>query len=210
MRSYATNVNRHNQLHRLAFAAALAVLVTSCSPSSNDTATIVDEATESTVTVSESATSTTAPPSQAAPSSTSSTTTTPSTTSSTTTTTRVTTTTAPTTTTTIPAGNEPPTVEITAPAALSAHTAAYDSAQQDFGAYLSLSAQASDPNGDPVEIQWSASTMGALGTGASITAWFSTRGSDATQPVITATAVDQWGTSTSASVQVIVWIPSDT
>ncbi len=35
-------------------------------------------------------------------------------------------------------------------------------------------------------------------------------GSDATQPVITATAVDQWGTSTSESIQIIVWIPSDT
>ena len=108
-----------------------------------------------------------------------------------------TTTAAPTTTTTIPADNEPPTVQITAPGALTAHVAAYDTDQEDFGAYLDLAATASDPNGDPVEVRWSASTQGFLGTGTSLTAWFSTRGSDATQPVITATAVDRWGTSTS-------------
>ena len=140
------------------------------------------------------------------------TTTTPgaSSTTSTTTTTRSTTTTASTTTTTIPAGNEPPTVTITAPAALSAHTAAYDTGQQDFGTYLTVSATAQDPNGDPFEIRWTANTQGFIGTGESVTAWFSTRGSDATQPVITATAVDLWGTSTSDSIQIIVWIPSDT
>jgi hypothetical protein len=123
-----------------------------------------------------------------------------------------TTTTAPATTTTItaPEGNEPPEIEIVSPGALSSHTAAYDVTRKDFGANVALSSIASDPNGDTVTVTWSSSTQGFLGTGESIVAWLSTGKSDASQPVITATATDQWGTATSVSVQIIVWIPSDT
>ena len=143
---------------------------------------------------------------------TTSTTTRPSATSSTTTTTSATSTTrapATATTTTIPADNLPPTVEILAPAALSAHIAGYDVDRKDFGAYVTLSARASDPNGDTVQVRWSAPGWGSFGTGTSIVAWISTRGSDASQPIITATATDQWGVATAASTQIIVWIPSD-
>ncbi len=55
-----------------------------------------------------------------------------------------------------------------------------------------------------------ANTQGALGTGESIVAFLSTGGYDASQPIITATATDIWGAATSVSVQIIVWIPSDT
>ncbi len=140
------------------------------------------------------------------------TTTAPTTTSTTTTTNATSTTRAPAataTTTTIPEGNVAPTVEILAPAALSTHIAAYDADRKDFGAYVTLSVRASDPNGDAVQIRWSAPGWGSFGTGTSIVAWISTRGSDASQPNITATATDQWGVATSTSVQVIVWIPSD-
>lgn len=96
------------------------------------------------------------------------------------------------------------------PAALSSHTASYDATRKDFGANVVLSSIASDPNGDDVTVTWSSSTQGFLGTGESIVAWLSTGKSDASQPVITATATDQWGTASSESVQIIVWIPSDT
>jgi hypothetical protein len=147
-----------------------------------------------------------------APSSTTSTTRPPATSSTTTTTNATSTTRAPAATTTtiaIPEDNLPPTVEILAPAALSAHIAGYDADRRDFGAYVTLSARASDPNGDTVQVRWSAPGWGSFGTGTSIVAWISTRGSDASQPNITATAIDQWGVETSASVQIIVWIPSD-
>jgi len=81
--------------------------------------------------------------------------------------------------------------------------------QSDFGAYVSLSAVVSDPNGDPVTVTWKSNTSGSLGSGESLIAWISTNGSDAAQPVITATATDSNGATTTAIVQIIVWIPSD-
>jgi hypothetical protein len=182
---------------------ALALVAAGCSFGSADTATTSTDG-------SESGASTTARAPEGATTSSTTTTVAPTTTARATSTT--TTTTAPATTTTItaPEGNEPPEVEIVAPAALSSHTAAYDVALKDFGANVALSSIASDPNGDTVTVTWSSSTQGFLGTGESIVAWLSTGKSDASQPVITATATDQWGTATSVSVQIIVWIPSDT
>ena len=124
-----------------------------------------------------------------------------------------TTTREPTTTTTtipIPEDNEPPAVEIVSPEHLSSHTAAYDAALKDFGAYITLRAEASDPNGDPVTVTWFTTNDGAVGTGEELTVWISTLGSDASQPVIRARATDVWGAETADSVQIIVWIPSDT
>ena len=187
---------------------AVALLAAACSPTTETTTTT--EAVAGSVP----ATTTTAPldettSSSTATSSTSTTSTAPQTT---TTATATTSTTAPATTTTItaPEGNEPPEIEIVSPAALSAHTAAYDADRKDFGANVALSAIASDRNGDELTVTWSSSTQGFLGTGESIVAFLSTGGSDASQPVITATAFDQWGATTSESVQIIVWIPSDT
>ena len=185
---------------------AVALLAAACSPTTETTTT-------EDVTALAPATTTTAPPLDGTTSSTS-TTSTPTTIVVTTTTTAAATTTskAPPTTTTItaPEGNEPPEIEIVSPAALSAHTAAYDADRKDWGANVALSAIASDPNGDVIIVTWSSSTQGFLGTGESIVAFLSTGGSDASQPVITATATDQWGAATSESVQIIVWIPSDT
>jgi hypothetical protein len=124
-----------------------------------------------------------------------------------------TTTTVPLTTTTtipIPEDNQPPTLELVSPVSLASYTASYDPDRGNFGANVALSAIVSDLNGDAVTVTWSSSTQGGLGTGESIVAWMSTGGSDASQPVITATAADIWGASTAVSVQIIVWIPSDT
>lgn len=185
---------------------AVALLAAACSPTTETTTT-------EDVTALAPATTTTAPPLDGTTSSTS-TTSTPTTIVVTTTTTAAATSTskAPPTTTTItaPEGNEPPEIEIVSPAALSAHTAAYDADRKDWGANVALSAIASDPNGDVIIVTWSSSTQGFLGTGESIVAFLSTGGSDASQPVITATATDQWGAATPESVQIIVWIPSDT
>ncbi|RLE13017.1 MAG: hypothetical protein DRJ28_08120 [Actinobacteria bacterium] len=134
---------------------------------------------------------------------------------STTSTTAVPTTTTkpPATTTTtlfVPEDNEPPVLDMLAPKSLAAYTASYDPDREDFGANVLLSAVVSDPNGDEVTVVWSSSTQGALGTGESMFAFLSTGGFDASQPFITATATDIWGAATSVSVQIIVWIPSDT
>ena len=110
----------------------------------------------------------------------------------------------------MPPNNKPPTVEIVSPTNLSSHTAAYDPARKDFGAYIALSAVPGDPDGDATTVRWTSSTQGTLAAGPSATVWISTQGRDAIQPVITATVTDKWGAATSASVQIIVWIPSDT
>lgn len=132
----------------------------------------------------------------------------------TTTTTRATTTTTrPTTTTTtiaIPAGNRAPDVTITSPGNLASFIAAYNASTGTFGSSVTLSATATDADGDPVTIEWYSSDQGYLGSGASISAFLNTINSDASQPIITARAIDQWGVSSDSSVQVIVWIPSPT
>jgi hypothetical protein len=185
---------------------ALALLAAGCSFGTAETATTTTGAeavTASTTVASEETTESSGATTSSTTTTTAPTTTRPS---------SATTTKAPATTTTItaPEGNEPPEIEIVSPAALSSHTAAYDVARKDFGANVALSSIASDPDGDAVTVTWSSSTQGFLGTGESIVAWLSTGKSDASQPVITATAKDQWGTANSVSVQIIVWIPSDT
>jgi hypothetical protein len=184
---------------------ALALVSAGCSFGTAETATTTTGGAET------GASTTTVEAGSATTSSPASTTTTvaPTTTSRATPTTATTATPATTTTITAPEGNEPPEIEIVSPEALSSHTAAYDVALKDFGANVALSSIASDPNGDTVTVTWSSSTQGFLGTGESIVAWLSTGKSDVSQPVITATATDQWGTAMSASVQIIVWIPSE-
>ena len=148
------------------------------------------------------------------PTSSTTTTTAPTTTTTTSPTTTATssTTTQPTTTTStlaVPPNNKPPIVEIISPANLSSHIAVLDDSGQRFGAAISLSAVVSDPDGDEVSVKWSSSDEGGLGTGESIIATLHTGQFDSAQPIITARAVDQWGVATEASVQIIVWIPSD-
>ena len=184
-------------------AIALALLGAACTSSSPDTTTTTEPLVSTTTTSATQASTTT---STTSPSSTSSTSTT---TTVATTSTAAPPTTATTTTITAPPGNHAPVVEIISPGHLSAHTAAYNVELADFGAFISLSSIASDEDGDPVTVTWSSSATGSLGKGESIVAWISTQGSDASQPVLTATARDKWGVSSSASVQIIVWIPSD-
>jgi hypothetical protein len=126
-------------------------------------------------------------------------------------TTSPTTTTAPTTTVpTTPPGNRAPTIVITAPPNLSMHKASFDPATGRFGATITFSANAADPDGDPVTVRWYSSIEGYLGTGAVLSATIHTVGSDSTQPYVSARATDQWGASTTDVIQIIVWIPSET
>lgn len=198
-------------------AVALVLMASSCTSSTAETTTTVPPTTElASVTTSAASMSTTVP----APEPTPTTTTAP-----TTTTTEIPTTVtsapeststtlaAPTTTSTtvpVPADNRPPTVEIISPGNLSSHIAVCDPDTQRCGAAVSLSAVVSDPNGDPVTVQWISSDEGYIGTGESIIAVFHTGNYDSAQPTITARAIDQWNTVTEATVQIIVWIPSDT
>ena len=117
---------------------------------------------------------------------------------------------APTSTTLAPpSDNRPPEVAITAPGNLSSHLAAYDTDSLAFLAVVSMSASAVDPDGDPVTIDWFSSVSGYLGTGESITASLITI-YDSSQPFITARATDPYGATSEATIQIIVWVPSDT
>ncbi len=74
---------------------------------------------------------------------------------------------------------------------------------------VSMSATATDPDGDAVSIDWFSSLSGYLGTGEYITASLVTI-YDSSQPFITARATDEHGDTSEDTIQVIVWIPSDT
>ena len=78
-----------------------------------------------------------------------------------------------------------------------------------FRAVVSMSATASDPDGDPVAIDWYSSLSGYLGTGEFITASLVTI-HDSSQPFITTRATDPYGATSEDTIQVIVWVPSDT
>ena len=196
-------------------AAVLVLVISSCTSSAVETTTTIPIETTPSATA-DAPTSTTHPVDES--------TVPPTTTTTQTTTTKVSTPTSttpeststtvgtPTTTSTStppPADNRPPTVEIISPGNLSSHIAVYDAATQRFGAAVSLSAVVSDPNGDPVTVQWISSDEGYLGTGESIIAVLHTGNYDSAQPRITARAIDQWNTTTEATVQIIVWILSD-
>jgi hypothetical protein len=100
-------------------------------------------------------------------------------------------------------------VTITSPGNLSSHVAAFDREVLAFKAVVSMSASASDPDGDPVTIDWYSSLSGYLGTGEYITASLITI-FDSSQPFITARATDPYGATSEDRIQVIVWVPSDT
>lgn len=188
---------------------ATMVVAAACTSSSDDTTTTTEPseaaaATEPAATADASGTTT-------APAETVTTTTKPPTTTTTRATT--TTTTKPTSTTTtiaVPAGNRAPEVVITSPGNLAAFIAEYNASSGKFGSPVTLTASATDADGDPVTIEWYSSLEGYLGSGTSISVMLNTIDSDSSQPVITARAIDQWGVSTDSSIQVIVWIPSPT
>jgi hypothetical protein len=113
------------------------------------------------------------------------------------------------TTTSVAEVNRPPTIEIVLPEDLSAHEARLDEDNDEYGANVAFSSVVSDANGDDITVTWSSSVQGMLGTGESIDAFISSDGSDASQPVITATATDGRGGSASDSIQILVLIPSD-
>ena len=72
-----------------------------------------------------------------------------------------------------------------------------------------MSATVSDLDSDPVNVEWYSSLSGYLGTGEFITASLVTM-YDSSQPYITARATDPYGAVSEDTIQVIVWIPSDT
>ncbi len=104
----------------------------------------------------------------------------------------------------------PPTVDITSPENGDVLVATFDTDQGTFGAYVTLSANVTDPDGDDtaITVTWSSSTNGALGTGNPIVVFLSSGCCASDQPTITATATDEGGASTSVSVVITVWIPS--
>ena len=197
------------------------LVATACSPSqpeaaSETTTSQQDVAVEAatslsspTTTVPETSSTTTTPAPTTTTTLTESTTSTSTTTPATTPTAAPTTVPAPTSTTlTPPSGNHPPKVTITSPGNLSSHVAAYDPDSLAFRAVVSMSAKATDPDGDPVAVDWYSSLSGYLGTGEFISASLTTI-HDSSQPFITARATDPYGATSEATIQVIVWVPSD-
>jgi hypothetical protein len=203
---------------------AIAVIAAACSPSEPEaTAETTLPPTNSTVvetTIPASSPTTTAPETSSSTTTAIAATTTTtlpqtSTTIATTTTTTAstpsTTTPPPPTSTTLapPPDNQPPSVTITSPGNLSSHVAAFDRESLAFKAVVSMSASASDPNGDPVTVDWYSSLSGYLGTGEYITASLITL-YDSSHPYIMARATDVYGAVSEHTIQVIVWVPSDT
>lgn len=135
------------------------------------------------------------------------TTTTAVTTTTTTLVTTTTTTAAPVTTTRPP--SQPPEVSISQPANLATFQAAYSDTDGLFGADVTFVAEVTDPEGDPVVVDWYSSDEGYLGSGLTITVRIHTLGSDSAQPYITARATDTTGAVGEDTIQIIVWIPSD-
>lgn len=196
---------------------ALALLLSACSSSGDATTTTVVTATTESERGTTSAGPTTAPPPTRSSDTTATTTpvappaTSESPTHSTTTTSRprATTTSAPRTTTTAGGNgdNRPPTVAITSPAPLTRYRATYDPNSAQFGATVQLSASASDPDLDDIEIEWFSDVDGYLGSGASVAARLTTRG-DVSQPNIRVRVTDAFGAVAEAAISLIVWIPS--
>ncbi len=96
-----------------------------------------------------------------------------------------------------------------APAHLSAHIASYDPATGWFSAPVAMAATVVDADGDATRVRWYSSIDGYLGTGESITARLRTI-YDSSQPFITAKVTDANGATSEDTIQIIVWIPSDT
>lgn len=125
--------------------------------------------------------------------------------STTTTTTRATSTT---TTTTTKATSAPPKVSIATPKQASLHAATYNESAGWFVASVAMEAIVSDPDGNPVTVEWFSDVDGFLGSGKAIIAQMQPRG-DSSPAVVTARATDSTGAVASASVQIIIWVPSD-
>ena len=109
-----------------------------------------------------------------------------------------------------PSDNQAPSILITGPAHLSSHQAELNEAGTRFGATVTFTADASDPDGEEFTIEWFSDDEGFLGTGESLTVELHTIHGDSAQPTITARATDKWGTVSDDSIQIIIWIPSDT
>ena len=105
--------------------------------------------------------------------------------------------------------NHPPSITITSPINLSRHEAVFDPLTSTFRAPVSMSAEISDPDGDDVTVDWFSSEGGYLGTGVSISASLVSF-VDSSQPFITAVATDARGAQGDYTIQVSVWVPSDT
>ena len=98
---------------------------------------------------------------------------------------------------------------IEAPTDQSSYQTSYDAESEDFAALVSLLAIASDADGDRIKVDWYSSLDGYLGSGPKTEARLVTR-YDSSQPIITARVTDEHGAIGEDSVQVIIWIPSDT
>lgn len=104
--------------------------------------------------------------------------------------------------------NNPPVVTVGPPNPLERFEAFFDAASGRFIASVPLTANVTDPEGDPYTVDWFSSLDGYLGTGQTITAAMSPD-LDTSQPVVTARATDATGAVGEGSIQIIVWIRSD-
>ena len=99
------------------------------------------------------------------------------------------------------------TVAITAPTNLATLITAWNGSA--YVATVNLKATATSPTASPVTVIWSSSVEGLLGMGASLTTTLNIPpGSDTSQPIITATAVDKNGAISEASIQLKLAVPS--
>lgn len=109
----------------------------------------------------------------------------------------------------MPPDNAAPTVEITAPADQSSHRAELNDSGTHFGAFVTLTADVDEPDGDGLTLEWFSNDQGYLGSSPSFTAFLIVPNGKSAQPVITSRATDQWGSVAEDSIDIVIAVPSD-
>lgn len=119
---------------------------------------------------------------------------------------------ATTTSSTTTTSTRPPTpisVEIVEPPALTAFVASVDQGDGILGAPVRLAASVEIPVGERVEVVWASHIDGELGTGSVVDALLSNGGLDVVEHQVTVTITSSGGGLGSATVRVIVQVPSN-
>ena len=100
-------------------------------------------------------------------------------------------------------------IDIVAPQPLSIHFAITELPGGDLAAAVRLEARVEAPVGETVSIAWTSDIDGPLGVGSPLAAELSNGGSDVASHQVTATATSSGGSQGSATIELIVQVPSN-
>ncbi len=100
-------------------------------------------------------------------------------------------------------------ITIVAPAPLSTHLATVDMGGGVLAAEVEFRSETSGGSGAPPDVLWASDLDGVLGTGLVLTALLTNNDADVASHQVTATAVWPDGESTTATIDVVVKVPSN-